>query len=68
MESETIDNVTVIDGDSCDSFVLRQEVVIPVIHLIIIVYKWIVTPCSILEYHVERIITIVFKCNHWIVR
>ncbi len=67
MESETIDNVTVIDGDSCDSFVLRQEVVILLKHFTMLCQS-IVTPCSILEYDVEPITTIVFKCNHWIVR
>ncbi len=53
MEPETFDNVSKVDGDFGDLVVLRQEVVISLIHFTI-VYKWIVTPCSILEYHVEH--------------
>ena len=56
MESETNDIVvTVVDGDLGDSFVLRQEVVISLSHFTKQCHR-IVTPCSILEYHVEHII------------
>ena len=76
MESETIDMQTITDGDFGDPFVLWQEVVLPVIHCTIRECKWIVTPCSILEYHVEHKIntsislfrSIVFPSNHLIVR
>ncbi len=53
MESETIDPVVVVDGDCSDPVVLWQEVVIPLSHYTKL-YKCIVTPCSIVEYHVEH--------------
>ena len=74
MESETKDTLVVVDGDCCDLFVLRQEVVISLSHLTIRSHKWIVTPCSILEYHVEHTttislcLTIVFPSSDFIVR
>ncbi len=74
MESETNDNAIVVDCDLGDSFVLWQEVVIPVIHITMIVCKCIVTPCSIFEYDVEHrtsfslLLTIVFPSNNLIVR
>ena len=74
MESETIDNLIIVDGDFGDPFVLWQEVVIPLFHSTLpICTKCIVTPCSILEYHVEQptmislLLTVVFYSNNLIV-
>ncbi len=70
MESETIDIVIVVDSDCSDPFVLWQEVVIPLAHITIPTYECIVTPCSIVEYHVEHItinsllLTIVFPSSN----
>ncbi len=56
MESETKDTEIVVDGDLGDSFVLRQEVVIPLSHITIHIHS-IVTPRSIFEYDVKHTIT-----------
>ena len=53
MESETLDKASIVDGDFSDPVVLRQEVVIPLLHCTIHSNR-IVTPCSIVEYHVEQ--------------
>ncbi len=56
MESKTIDKTSIVDGDFGDPIVLGQEVVIPFLHNTK-PCKCIVTPCTILEYHVEHPIT-----------
>ena len=77
METETNDKPSVVDGDCSDPFVLRQEVVISVKHITKLTYECIVTPCSILEYHVEHktitiiisfFMSIVFPSNHLFVK
>ena len=74
MESETIDNLIIVDGDFGNLVVRIQTVVLPLAHCTIIVCKCIVTPSSILEYHVEQLHStsffkfIVFKSNQSIVK